>query len=87
MDNRVEQILLQIPLFADEGVVVSVFETIMEEEDDEERHVSEGAIKVRMRNIVTEVGKDCDHEEVSKREQRNKEEEIIEANKEEDRSQ
>ncbi|KZS13011.1 Uncharacterized protein APZ42_021947 [Daphnia magna] len=68
VDNRVEQILLQIPLFADEGVVVSVFETIMEEEDDEERHVSEGAIKVRMRNIVTEVGKDCDHEEIREHE-------------------
>ncbi|KZS08017.1 Uncharacterized protein APZ42_028152 [Daphnia magna] len=76
-DDSVDQILSQMPLLEDKEVV---FETIMEEEEDKERRVSEGEMKESMRNVEEEVGKDSlGHEKKSKREQRNTEEEISEA--------
>lgn len=85
-DDRIDIILSQMPLLENEEVEVAVFETIMEKEDDEVSHVSEG-------EMMESVGKEEEggkgsqgHEEKNKKEQRSTEEERREASRGENES-
>ncbi|XP_032785286.1 translation initiation factor IF-2-like [Daphnia magna] len=86
-DDRIDIILSQMPLLENEEVEVAVFETIMEKEDDEVSHVSEGEMMESVGKIEEEGGKGSPgHERQKKKEQRSTEEERREASRGEDES-
>ncbi|KAK4006564.1 hypothetical protein OUZ56_011718 [Daphnia magna] len=85
-DDRIDIILSQVPLLENEEVEVAVFETIMEKEDDEVSHVSEGEMMESV-GREEEGGKgSTGHEEKNKKEQRSTEEERREASRGENES-